>query len=516
MDPSSRSSGRSGSSTKCSVDGASYRSLLRGFIHKANLVSNGYSVSDVSRRDSLSSARHSVSNISGSSIAASRCQDPPSSARESRSSRESFSVLNDDADEEDRASTATIDWDRRASANRKLQKRSSAWKGGTEQVYERVLGLRAVPVPTFLGGTASNVWPLSITSMDEHRLLKSLGVARDERNHIQGLGGALHRTAQGENSEAMMAIARLARDPPPIVGTVQRLCTKSFLRVYPHGGRFSGRNMSPLPGWLAGSQGVCLNMSNIDLAVCLHFALFNRSGGFVLKPPEMTSLGDVATSRRFSDIMYWPPAREMLHCATVRVNSLFGLPKRGEQRPRFDGHRAECHSFVTELSGAHAPPHEASDLSQPGLVVSLHAIGGFCAISDVLPLSYRTSETKVTVPAVKRSIGGNAHFRSKLHCIAAEPGETFLRVGVVDGGKEVAYESVVLARLRPGHRVLQLRSLLGSRIELAYIFVTISIKSEVNIFATARQLRLRIGELETQHSRDTAFSGRKSLDGDGL
>eukprot|EP00966_Prymnesium_polylepis_P121521 2808497-Prymnesium_polylepis.1 len=65
--------------------------------------------------------------------------------------------------------------------------------------------------------------------------------------------------------------------------------TFGLLRADPLGLRFSGRNMSPLPGWLSGAQNVALNMSNTDVPVQLHFALFTGSDGFRLKPPEMRS-----------------------------------------------------------------------------------------------------------------------------------------------------------------------------------------------------------------------------------
>eukprot|EP00966_Prymnesium_polylepis_P177433 4109105-Prymnesium_polylepis.1 len=45
--------------------------------------------------------------------------------------------------------------------------------------------------------------------------------------------------------------------------------------------------VTPLPGWLAGAQTVALNFSNNDLPMQLHFAMFNRTGGYVLKPPTM-------------------------------------------------------------------------------------------------------------------------------------------------------------------------------------------------------------------------------------
>ena len=45
--------------------------------------------------------------------------------------------------------------------------------------------------------------------------------------------------------------------------------------------------MNPVPCWLAGAQHVALNMSNNDLALKMHFALFKSSEGFILKPEEM-------------------------------------------------------------------------------------------------------------------------------------------------------------------------------------------------------------------------------------
>jgi len=112
--------------------------------------------------------------------------------------------------------------------------------------------------------------------------------------------------------------------------------------------------MSPLPGWLTGSQSVALNMSNNDVPIQLHFALFNGSPGFILKPLEMRDAPEAALSssipeprtpvgpiaRRASERIslerpstpghvaeqetrtdYWPPSREHLHCASISVAS---------------------------------------------------------------------------------------------------------------------------------------------------------------------------------------------------
>ena len=110
-----------------------------------------------------------------------------------------------------------------------------------------------------------------------------------------------------------------------------------------------------------------------------------------------------------------------------------------------------------------------------------------------------------------------------MHCLAAEPRETLLRVGVWDHGTLVAYETLVLGALRAGYRCfnpnpkpspdpkpnlssspspnsnpspnpspspgpdprcIQLRSRLGTRIELCHLFVHVALGEEVNTGAS--------------------------------
>ena len=276
--------------------------------------------------------------------------------------------------------------------------------------------------------------------------------------------------------------------------------------------------MSPIPGWLAGAQSVCLNMSNVDLQLQLHFALFSGAGGYVLKPVQMLhdsdgSLGTKGSvrhsfaesgrleSERLEDDVddqtirihrrddYWPPARENLSRTTIQVISLHHLPKRGEHRPRYEGTRGSCHKYVPTLSGSPARPNN-QDASNPGLTLAIYAIGGFCAISDKLPLPPQHVQSEISIPPGRNGL--MAPFGSKVHCITAEPHSTFLRVGVTDRGHEVAFELAVLGRLRLGYRVLQLRNPLGTRIELAYLFVRVSnIGTEANLWVSPRQLRIQ-------------------------
>eukprot|EP00966_Prymnesium_polylepis_P034684 806249-Prymnesium_polylepis.1 len=94
-----------------------------------------------------------------------------------------------------------------------------------------------------------------------------------------------------------------------------------------------------------------------------------------------------------------------------------------------------------------------TDQSSPALRLSLHPAGGFCAISRVLPLPPRV-EIELQTRAVERN-GMNAQIDDTIHCIASEPHACFLRISVTDGGQEVAYNTVVLGRLRGGFRVLK-------------------------------------------------------------
>jgi hypothetical protein len=93
------------------------------------------------------------------------------------------------------------------------------------------------------------------------------------------------------------------------------------------------------PCWLGGTQHVALNMSNTDLAIQLHFALFKGSGGFVLKPPRMGiddydgDDGGWQTSDESLGDFYWPPSRELLHRVSIELLSLHNLPKVQNARP---------------------------------------------------------------------------------------------------------------------------------------------------------------------------------------
>jgi len=399
-------------------------------------------------------------------------------------------------------------------AVRQLQQRERHSKKAIDQdqFYVGCLALRSLPMPVFLG-TSLRKWKLPITSVNEDVLLKAIGLSEEERNQIEGLTTIQMRGSLGltEAQLSTRAIVRLAVDPPAEVGSLQRRTSNWLLRPYPLGLRFSGKNMSPLPCWLTGAQSVCLNFSDSDLPIQLHFALFNGSAGFVLKPQAMlttsresSTLHDTmlmrcaSCSSRCTDASatpsprkrkyeaYFPLTGDWLRCTTITVLSLHHCPKSGEQRPRFAGSRAACHDHVPELSGSVAPPSNL-DPSSPRVTLTLHPIGGFCAVSDMLPLPQNIG-TEVTTATVVCN-GMNAEFEEKIHCVAAEPHATFLHVGVANQGHKVAYETAVLGRLQSGYRVFALRGRLGTRIELACLFVHISSSRLPHLWASSRQLR---------------------------
>jgi hypothetical protein len=104
----------------------------------------------------------------------------------------------------------------------------------------------------------------------------------------------------------------------------------------------------------------------------------------------------------------------------------------------------------------------------------------------VLPLPEIT-ETEISVSPEDNGMNA-AYGGDTIHCCAAEPHATFLRVGVVEAGLEIAYEIAVLGRLHHGYRILRLRNLLGTRIELCYLFVKITFASDPNLWASPRQV----------------------------
>ena len=139
------------------------------------------------------------------------------------------------------------------------QRRSSRKK--TDDFYAACLSMRAMPLLAFLADNPPK-WPLVIVSLSESKLLNELALPKAEQKLICGLqlgpspssvvvrGG----TILSETQLANLATVRLARDPPPRVGQMQRRAAGILLRVYPHGFRFSGKNMTPLPCWLSGAH----------------------------------------------------------------------------------------------------------------------------------------------------------------------------------------------------------------------------------------------------------------------
>ena len=423
-------------------------------------------------------------------------------------------------------------------AMRQLEKRAKRAKGLTDPSYAACLALRSHPVNKFFAQEMRPDWVLPISSINEDRLLMEMGLTQEQRNQIEGLASVRMRSQLGLTPQqlAMRAIVHLAADPPAGVGHFQRRTCRWLLRPFPLGLRFSGANMSPLPCWLVGAHSVALNMSDNDLPLHLHFALFNGSGGYVIKPPEMlpadpkdstdsdanepstpvgrTSQSSVATrdgdngddgggesfknqvgadrsgeeqNQTAERVDYWPPVRDRIHRITIRVISLHNLPKRGEHRPRWSTSRGACHKYAPDLSGAAAPPNDKV-VSSPTISMGIYPVGGFCTLTETLPPPPNVKTELRSTSAVEARGGMNASFNATIHCIVSEPRTTFLRLAVTDRGQEVAYEAAILGRLRRGYRVLQMRSRHGTRIELCYVLVHIRFERQPNDWLTPRQV----------------------------
>ena len=111
---------------------------------------------------------------------------------------------------------------------------------------------------------------------------------------------------------------------------------------------------------------------------------------------------------------------------------------------------------MAELSGEYTGP-SVSSVSSPAVSIELHPIGGYCCVATALPPPPGVERRELTTQAVDKN-GFNATFGGELpvHCLAAEPRETLLRVGVWDHGTLVAYDTLVLGALRAGYRCLAL------------------------------------------------------------
>ena len=105
-------------------------------------------------------------------------------------------------------------------------------------------------------------------------LLAALGISTSDRRAIEGLqlrrSSVSHGLDQAGNTEeeiATSAIIRLAHKRPEEVALMQRRTGNWLLRPFPLGLRFSGKNMSPLPCWLAGAQHIAYAARNQTLAI---------------------------------------------------------------------------------------------------------------------------------------------------------------------------------------------------------------------------------------------------------
>jgi hypothetical protein len=167
----------------------------------------------------------------------------------------------------------------------------------------------------------------------------------------------------------------------------------------------------------------------------------------------------------------WPPTRDVIRCVTVRVLSLHHLPSRKEGRPLLD----EPHlPWVAKLTDAQEAP-QPGPAASPSVALEIFPLGGYAALaSELPPPKPGMGQTRMRSAAVLGN-GLNAPFDLLVHCLAAEPAHTLVRLSVNDGLEEVAYEAALLQALRPGYRCIPLRSVrTGTRIDMASLLVHVA------------------------------------------
>lgn len=116
------------------------------------------------------------------------------------------------------------------------EKRVKTSKGGTDTFFSSYLTLRSEPISTFMGLHPPR-WVLPITSMNEDRFMKLLGISSAERYQLEGLQLGRSSALSGftEEQQISRAVIRLTADPPAAVGKLQRLTAQWLVRPYPAG-----------------------------------------------------------------------------------------------------------------------------------------------------------------------------------------------------------------------------------------------------------------------------------------
>lgn len=139
----------------------------------------------------------------------------------------------------------------------------------------------------------------------------------------------------------------------------------------------------------------------------------------------------------------------------------------------------------------------------------------------LLPQVLRPSSSEICMSLQTPAVDGNglnAQFDFLVHCLSAEARETILRLVVLDGDTEVAYETAVLGALRPGYRCFHLRQMTtGTRIELCSLLVHLEFGEAPHMWHEAEVLQEHllqrdeeIGKLQEEMSELQSVIGEQN------
>ena len=311
--------------------------------------------------------------------------------------------------------------------------------------------------------------------------------------------------------------------------------SKLLTRIYPDGVRQDSSNMDPTAAWTMGCHMVCLNYQTWDLPMRLNFAKFllNGSCGYVRKPlsvqaiqtsssgtPPLVSdvsfggesvkgLADISEASTCSDAgdgrVATSPMDERKVGNRGKLARMRGddfddehlnaehtlwrlrliharqLPKAGEQCciPEVYDRYCPASRFVERV-----PSNKSASISSPMVEVSVHGGGAFRSVVGTGE-AYALGATYTSKAVIAN--GATPCWDEYIDCVVEQPDDAILALHVYDRASLIAYQAIPMSALRPGWRVLKLRSPTGSRLVLGSLLVHLTKETRKGVPANMKK-----------------------------